>query len=251
MNIVEMVKRRLFTNAFVRNFNDLRFRELRLFYDLADLTPEYYELIKEFRELEHQIGRLQNFRRIINEIKNRNLPGDIAEFGTWRGFGLLWIAFLCQKTGLFDRAIMGIDGFVGLQNDDGDFKLGQFSDVSRKVTERNLKQSPELFGEITRNISIHQSLFEEKARMNSILRGRKFVFINVDCDVSSAALVLFDLFKETDCLADECHMLFDDYGCESSLKETVEKYMKTMEKDWQVSVHSQTNLTKNFHLIRR
>lgn len=86
--------------------------------------------------------------------------------------------------------------------------------------------------------------------MQQLLRGKKFVFIHVDCDIGSAATALFRRFHETDCLADDCFLLFDDYGCDSSLRDVVEKELRALAPHWKVSEHSQTTLPKNFRLKR-
>lgn len=239
------------SSVFLRNLNDMRYEKLRLRYNPADLTPEYYKKVKHITELEHQIGRLQNFKTIIEDIQKRNIPGDFIEFGVWQGFSLLWTGYFCQRSGLLDRRLIGVDGFIGLPNDDGDFKKAMFSNTSRKTCEHRLIASSDLYPDIKRQISIHESLFGEVDKMKRILSGKKFVFLHIDCDIGSAAIDLFKRFKENDSLADECFILFDDYGCVSTLKDVVDDEFKQLEKDWQITTHSETNLTKNFHLIRK
>ena len=70
-------------------------------YKLADLNKENYEKVKASGDEggEHEIGRLTNFKDILNEIADQKLPGDIIEFGTWQGFSMLWIAYLCERAG--------------------------------------------------------------------------------------------------------------------------------------------------------
>jgi hypothetical protein len=248
--LANKLKQLLLATPFLRNLNEMRYARMVLGYRPEDLTPDYYERVKSFRELEHQIGRLQNFRAIIGEIRDKELPGDFVEFGTWRGYSLLWTAYFCERAALFDRALIGIDGFVGLPNDDGIFWRGQFSDVSRKTCEHNLKASTKL-GQIKDCITIHQALFEEQQKMLPLMRDKKFVFVHIDCDIGSAAAALFRRFHESDCLADECYLLFDDYGCESSLREVVDRELRALSPHWLVSQHSATKLTKNFRLRKR
>lgn len=251
VNTIQKIKRQLLSIPFIRRLNDLRHdTRMSLVYDPKDLNTEYYEKVKDDEELEHQIGRLQNFRAIIQEIHTKDLKGDFIEFGVWRGFSMLWTAYFCQQTGLFDRMLIGVDGFVGLPGDDGVFKKGMLSSTSREATEKGLRSAPDLDAKIKERIRIHESLFENSQKMGNILSGKKFVFIHIDCDLGTAALQLFQRIRETDCLADECFMLFDDYGCTSSLAEIVNAHMHTLEQDWRVSVHSSTKLTKNFHLQR-
>jgi hypothetical protein len=54
---------------------------------LQKTKTETYENLKQYPEAEHQIGRLLNMRKILKIVGQRNLAGDIAEFGTWQGQG--------------------------------------------------------------------------------------------------------------------------------------------------------------------
>jgi len=236
---------------FLRNLNEMRFDPLRLIYDPAHLNRDYYERVRSDPEMEHQIGRLQNFRQIIQEIAEQKLPGDFIEFGTWQGFSMLWTAYFCQQFALFDRALIGIDGFVGLPNDEGVFTLGQFKNTSRKQCEHALRAAPELYPQVRRNISVHQSLFEKKEKMGALLRGRTFVFLHLDADLSRSTVEIFNRLQENNSLADTCYLLFDDYGCDTSLGDIVDDAMEAFRtQGWNVSVHSSTRLTKNFTLQR-
>lgn len=243
------LKSKLLAIPFLRNLNELRFDQLRLVYSPSHLTSEYYERIKTDQELEHQIGRLRNFQQIIHEISERALPGDFVEFGTWQGFSLLWIAYFCQQFSIFNRSLIGIDGFVGLPNDEGVFSMGQFKNTSQKGVQHGLRAAKELYPQIKKNIYVHQSLFNEKEKMGAILAGRKFVFMHLDADLSSSTSEVLNRLQENNALADTCYLLFDDYGCDTSLSQTVDEAMAELQhKGWNVLVHSSTKLTKNFKL---
>src|SRR5688572_17865616 len=83
--------------------------QLDMIYNEQDLTLDYYEKVKDVGdpELEHQIGRLTNFKRIIPET--RHLEGDFMEFGTFRGFSMLWIAYLLERQAIFNKKLVGLD----------------------------------------------------------------------------------------------------------------------------------------------
>ena len=57
---------------------------LRLLSEDKKLIDEYYK----YTDIEHQIGRAINMKKIINEINKNNLSGDVIEFGTYKGLGL-------------------------------------------------------------------------------------------------------------------------------------------------------------------
>lgn len=242
----------LLTISFVRNINEMRFDQLHLMYNPSHLTHEYYERVKMDSELEHQIGRLRNFQQIIHEIDNQQLLGDFIEFGTWQGFSLLWMAYFCQQNALLDRTLVGIDGFIGLPNDEGVFNAGQFKNTSQKRVQHGLHATRELYPQIKKNIHVYQSLFNEKEKIGAILAGRTFVFVHLDADLSSSTIEVLNRLEENDALADTCYLLFDDYGCDTSLRQTVDEAMIELQrKKWNITVHSSTKLTKNFKLQRK
>ncbi len=225
-----------------------------LTYNPLDITNKYYQKIKKTkdRELEHQIGRLVNFKEIISNCNL--LPGSFIEFGTWKGFSLLWIAYFMDRNAIFNKKLIGLDGFVGLPYSDGVFNKFAFSDTSLKKCRKNILGSSILSEKIKKNIYIDKFLYNQKAEITSYLKNKgvkKFCFIHIDCDVSQSAKEIFDILIKGNLIGDKCYILFDDYGCESKLKFTINKIFKRLKSTWKIKTHSQTNLTKNFYFERR
>lgn len=228
-------------------------KPMLLVYNPADLTANYYAKIKDMgnKEFEHQIGRLTNFKTIIEACAT--IGGDFMEFGTWLGFSLLWTSYLMERQALFDRKLVGFDGFVGLPYGDGVFKKGQFSEATRKICERNTKDNPLLYPLTRKNIFIGQFLYQDSAGMAHYLSNlsiTKCCFIHIDCDIAPSAMQIFDFLESKDLIADTAYILFDDYGFESDLKNLVDTRFKAMKKKWKITPHSATRFTKNFHLQR-
>ena len=55
------------------------------------------ENLKRYREAEHQIGRFLNMQKILKIMGERNLAGDIVEFGPWQGQGLRLLDLAAYK----------------------------------------------------------------------------------------------------------------------------------------------------------
>jgi hypothetical protein len=224
-------------------------KRILLEYREQDLNDEYYNKIKssDYSDFEHQIGRLTNWKKIIKNLSA--IPGDIVEFGTWRGYSLLWICYLLERAAIFDRDIIGLDGFVGLPNAEGIFTKGGFADATLSGTRKNLLESKELYPLTKTRIKIEKVLFSDSERLNAILGDRKFCFIHIDCDVSSSAKNVFKAIEAR--MAPTCYVLFDDYGCDSDLSKTIDEWLgKMTEKGLKIKEHSGTKLTRNF-LIER
>ena len=223
-------------------------------YKIEDLNKAFYEKIRHGKntELEHQIGRLTNFKEIIKDCSKLN--GDILEFGTWKGFSLLWIAYLLEREAIFDRKIIGIDGFIGLPEDDGPFKKGAFSDTSLAECRHNLIDNPILYEETCKNIFIEKFLFKQKKEILSFfsqIGTQKFCFIHIDSDIGQSTREIFSIIQDENMISDKAYLLFDDYGWDTRLAPAVESIFEKMNANWKISVHSSTRYTKNFLLERR
>jgi len=229
-------------------------KKMGLYYKEEDLNPQYYAKIRELgnAELEHQIGRLCNIKQIIKECEK--LDGDFIEFGSWKGFSLLWIAYFMERLAIFDRQIIGLDGFVGLPYNDGVFTTEMFKDSSLKVCRRNVLGNNLLYPLTRQRISIDQFLYAQKGDILKYLddkKARQFCFIHIDCDVTRSAVEIFDILTEGNLIAPQAYVLFDDYGCETDLKKTVDAFFEGMKDSWDISAHSETILTKNFFLKKK
>ena len=233
-------------------YNDRK--PLKLIYDPLDLDIEYYNRIKNLgdAELEHQVGRLTNFKEIIDKCKK--LKGDFVEYGSWQGFSLLWIGYLMERQAMFDRKIIGLDGFIGLPFSDGVFKKGQFINTSYKLCKRNVYKNNILYDRTKKNMYIGRFLFNQKQEIYQYFKNigvSQFCFIHIDCDISQPIKDIFDVLTKKNLIANKAYILFDDYGWKTKMKETVDKTFKTLSADWSISEDSGTKYTKNFYFVKK
>jgi hypothetical protein len=225
-----------------------------MLYKLEDLTPEYYEKMKDIggRKLEHQIGRLTNFKQIVKACTD--MEGDFIEFGCWRGFSLLWLGYFMERNALFNRKLIGIDGFVGIPYAEGSFHKGLFKDTSLKSCRNNVLNNKLLYIETRQNILIAQYLYKEKDSIIRYLRKNnidKLCFIHIDCDVSKSAIEIFEILNEGNFIADKAYIVFDDWGCDCNLPETAHKIFQKMKADWTIKEHASTKVTKTFFFQKK
>jgi hypothetical protein len=252
----KFVKDHLFNNIFLRNFYQMRFSGLDLIYKLEDLNIKYYKQAKKSGdvELEHQIGRLTNFKKIVEYIDIKKIQGDMIEFGSWKGFSLLWTSYLLERRGIFNKKIVGIDCFEGLPSAEGPFTKGGFKNTSLKECRQNIFRSSDLYDATKNNIHIEKFLFSEKTkilRKLGSLKINKFCFIHIDSDLSKSFTQVMNILTSGNIMANHCFILVDDYGTNKKLQTVVNEEMNKLKKGWKVSVHSNTLLTKNFELIRK
>lgn len=58
--------------------------------------------------------RLDNVRECVQQVLADNIPGDLAECGTWRSGTCIWMRALLAVAGVTDRDVWVIDSFAGL-----------------------------------------------------------------------------------------------------------------------------------------
>ncbi len=237
-----------------KNAKNTSKHQMDMVYKEKDLTQEFYEKVKNTtdQELEHQIGRLINYKNIVKECEN--IDGHVIEFGTWKGFSLLWIAYFIERNGMFNKKIIGLDGFAGLPYADGSFRKYAFSDTSLKECRRNVLGSKHLYNITKKNIHIKKFLFNQHEEIPHYLKNKQadsFCFIHIDCDVSQSAKEIFSLLENNNLIAKKAYILFDDYGCDTEQKETIDNIFKKMSSTWNIQEHSKTKLTKNFVFTKK
>lgn len=229
-------------------------RTMDMIYKVEDLSESYYKEIGKMgdRKLEHQIGRLTNFKNIIKDCVD--LSGDLIEFGTWRGFSLLWIAYFMERNAILNKRLIGIDSFDGIPYTEGQFYKKQYQDTSLKRCRNNVINNNALYRETRKNILIDRFFCKEKKAVTNYLRSNgisKFCFIHLDLDVSLSTKEVFDILLEGNFIADRAYILFDDWGTETRIPEVVNSIFDGIKNDWIIQEHSSTNLTKNFSLERK
>ena len=74
-----------------------KFSGIHLKKNLENATIGTYKKYKHAREAEHQIGRFLNIKKVLSEVEKLSLEGDIVEFGTWEGQGLIIFDMAIQK----------------------------------------------------------------------------------------------------------------------------------------------------------
>lgn len=249
------IKNYIYSNFLLRNINNLRYSQLEMIYKMDDLTPKYYQQIQNLdQELEHQIGRLTNYYSILKIIDNKKMEGDVIEFGTWKGFSLLWIAYLSERLAIYDKKIVGIDCFEGLPKSDGVFAVGSFNNTSLSECRNNIYRSKDLYQLTKNNIYIEKYNFEDTNNVLKMLKMRnieKLSLIHIDCDIASSFTEIMKILLKGNLLANNFFILFDDYGCDSSLAKYVNKMVKEMSTKWNIKVHSKTRFTKNFEFKKK
>jgi len=141
-------------------------------------------------------GRLEVIYHLVKDC--RELDGDMAEVGVWRGGSGRMIARAASDP---RRIVHLFDTFTGLPAADAELDPtlheGQFGDTDYERVHEYLKDLS--------NVRIHEGVFPATAHA---LGDTKFSFVHVDCDLRQAILDCCEFFWPR--MAHEGVMLFDD-----------------------------------------
>jgi hypothetical protein len=160
-------------------------------------------------QAEHQIGRYRQFKKIAAEILENGYEGDIVEFGTWQGLGMILLSRAFEEK-LLDRRIIGIDTFEGLPSSSTIWKKGQFGDTSLENVELNIHT----FSGNSKNFFLIKGLFNDPQTHEQIYGLTSSVaMIHFDADLGTSTLDALQIAENY--FIQRKHplfLLFDDWG---------------------------------------
>ena len=172
----------------------------------------FYEANKSVTEIEHQVGRYLNMKNICEEIVATGLEGDVVEFGTWQGLGLILLS-RCFSGDRTRRKLIGIDSFEGLPESSTVWRKGTFSNTSieevKRNTESKMGPNDRLSVELIKGWFSDRAVEEELSAL-----CKEIALVHFDADLGSSttqalALIQPYLINRTK----PVYFLFDDWGC--------------------------------------
>jgi predicted O-methyltransferase YrrM len=134
--------------------------------------------------------RLMNLFLLIKFFLPKIAPGHIFEFGSYKGGGAIFMAYLAQRY-LGGASVWGFDTFSGMPPSDQTIDIhrpGEFQDVDLN----------ELRGYVTQigltNLRFVQGRFEETTAATLQAAG-PLALIHIDCDIFSSVAYCYDAAK--------------------------------------------------------
>ena len=143
---------------------------------------------------------------LLEEIRDKHIEGDLAEFGIFQGGWINLLYDMTQKIGMA-RRIYGFDSFEGLsdphpEKDDPFWKKGQYA-CSLEQVSRNVQAAARP------RIKLVKGYFEKSLRSAEALVADKFAYVRIDCDIYLPALDCLHYLAPR--LSDGAILVFDDW----------------------------------------
>ena len=160
---------------------------------------------------------------LLLDLKQKNIEGDIVEFGVFEGGWIERLWQSCNRIGL-NKKIIGFDSFEGLpepsENDYPGWERGQFSTTYEKVC--NLLKT-----HARPNISLIKGRFSESFKRPEIQGIDKICYARIDSDLYQPAVECLDFLRDR--LVDGAILVFDDWswGLEKGESKALSEWLPT------------------------
>jgi hypothetical protein len=209
-----------------------KWSDMQYVLDSQDFNSDFYKKYSNVQEIEHQVGRYLNMKEIIEKIDSQDpsfsIEGDILEFGTWQGVGLIYFARLLGANPN-NRHLVGIDSFSGLPHDSSIWKKGAFSDTELNFVAGNiLKNAPNNFN--NDSFTLIQGWFSDATIKKELYQKiQNVALVHFDADLYSSTVEALEIIEPY--LKDRktpIYFLFDDWGCHPD--EVPEAFAEWLEK---------------------
>jgi hypothetical protein len=143
---------------------------------------------------------------LLNEIEARAIPGDIVEFGVFRGDWLLRLIEACERNGI-RRQLFGFDSFEGLPAPSAEHDLDCWAEGDYAAGLEEVGQRLEVARRP--NVMLVKGWFNESLQSQEAQAIREIAFARVDCDLYDPTVTCLDYLAER--LSNGAILVFDDW----------------------------------------
>ncbi len=205
----------MFNSTEIEKINN-KWREMEYILSSNDFNYQFLFDNNHIKEIEHQVGRYLNMQKIFTDLDingKNSIKGDVVEFGTWQGLGLIYFSRLLGDN-INNRKIIGIDSFEGLPHNSTIWRKGLFSNTEIESVFTNFnKYADQRF--CRDNILLIKGWFNS-VNVKTLLENqvKKIALIHFDADLGSStteALTLVEPYLLK--YKEPVYFLFDDWGC--------------------------------------
>jgi hypothetical protein len=233
-----------------------KWTKLEFILNSKNFNINYLVKYKHIQEVEHQVGRYLNMKKIFDDLESIEkdfIEGDIVEFGTWQGLGLIYFSRFLGKNNN-NRKLIGIDSFEGLPHSSTIWEKGDFSNTEINLVRKNISNySHKEFDD--KNVFLIKGWFNDpKVKEELFTYTQRAALIHFDADLYSSTKQALELIEPLVLNSQKSiYFLFDDWGCHQAevpdaFYEWVEKMKKSL--DLTIEKVSNTKYTRYYKLTK-
>lgn len=170
------------------------------------------------------LRRLENLQFCVEQLLDRNVPGDLIETGVWRGGATIFMRAILKAYGVSDRRVWAADSFAGLPApdpakypaDEGD-RLHEYGELAVSLEQ------------VRANFARYDLLDDQVRFLKGWFRDtlphapfERLALIRLDGDMYESTMDgLVNLYPK---LSAGGYLIVDDYGCYDSCRRAVHDY---------------------------
>lgn len=165
---------------------------------------------------------------IISLVKN--VPGDIAEFGVWRGGMAMWMKNIMNYYGIKDKKLWLFDTFGEFPASNKNEKDVQIHSITEFLFDKkyNVVDNFKKFNLLDDNVHFIKGLFRDTIPvMNRNKQLKHLSVLRLDCDYYEPTMLILENYYKT-VVKNGC-VIIDDYnnpylGCKTAVDDFRERY---------------------------
>jgi hypothetical protein len=213
----------------------------QLIAEFSNAEQQFHELYQRCRPYTMtSIERLYGLYKCIEYVVTAEIPGDLAEFGVWRGGSCMLIAETLRQLGSIDRRILMFDTFAGHPRPDAERDVDIWENRAIDDWRRETKEGTVTWGAASlqevranlastgypsENLVFVEGLVEETAASH---RPERLALLRLDTDwYESTRVALEEFFPRLEVGG---VLIVDDYGHYKGQQQAVDEYFARQEK---------------------
>ena len=172
------------------------------------------------------LRRLENVQYCVEQVIDKQIPGDLIETGVWRGGTTIFMRGLLKARGVTDRSVWVADSFQGLPPPDAAKYPADIGDAHWSVKQLSISLK-----QVQDNFRRYDLLDEQVQFLEGWFRdtlptcaANKFAVVRLDGDMYESTMDgLRWLYPK---LTKGGYIIIDDYGAVPACKRAVEDYRR-------------------------
>ena len=163
--------------------------------------------------------QLDQMQRCIDDIINRDVPGDLLEAGVWRGGMTILMRAVLEARGDSSRRVWVVDSFCGLPTPDKNVDSSWWKLGDMAVSVEEVKENFARYGLLDERVKFVEGFFENSLPDAAI---QQLSVLRVDADLYQSTLdVLQNLYPK---LSYGGYAIFDDYQNLPECRRAIDEY---------------------------
>jgi len=170
--------------------------------------------------------RMDNLHACMLDLLRRDVPGDFAEAGVWRGGAAIMMRAVLKAFGDNRRKVWVADSFEGCPRPDAqNFPVDEgdphWTHPELAVSQETVRQNFERYGLLDDHVRFCAGWFRDTLPVAPM---RRLALLRVDCDMyESTVVTLRSLYPK---LSPGGYVIIDDYGAIPSCRQAVTDFRK-------------------------